>query len=385
MPTPPLTEEHAEELVENAKSEALPTKQSELAKVMGLNPKTIASRIASLGLSETLRGIFEDNKRVRRERLKGLFAPHTSSPQDSGENGHAEETAKDEPTAPQVVGATSDVKPDVGRIIRSTEAFFDMKMARALEKAHQSIRFPHGPVAIFFVGDQHIGNGGTDVRRMLDEQDLIMATPASYVWQMGDVVDNFVIGRLVAENWKESAPVWDQWELARYYLNRWGDKLVAVNGGNHDFWHHKVSGIDYTREVTPSGVLYDADTIRATIHVGPHEFKVWTRHKWRGSSMYNPTHGQERGAREDDPDQDIYVGAHTHTGAVTREFVRKASRKLAIQIGTYKMVDDYAIEKGFPRHDASTAVGVVLFDDGSFFAASDIRAILNHQRAVYKG
>lgn len=378
MPTPPLTEEHAEELVENAKSGSLPTKQSELAKVMGLNPKTMSSRIASLDLAETLKRIFEENKRAKKEKIKSLFSQQVDSVQDP-----VQDSVQDEPTPPQIVGATSDVKPDVGRIIRSTEAFFDMKMSRAREKMHQSIRFPHGPVAIFFLGDQHIGNSGTDVRRMLDEQDLILQTPASYVWQMGDVVDNFVVGRLIAENWKESAPVFDQWELAKHYLDRWGNKLVAVNGGNHDFWHHKVSGIDYTREITPAGVLYDADTIRATIHVGPHQFKVWTRHKWQGKSMYNATHGQERGAREDDSRQDIYVGAHTHTGAVCREFIREASRKLALQIGTYKMVDDYAIEKGFPRHDSSTAVGVVLHDDGSFFAAADLRVVLNYMRALY--
>ena len=56
------------------------------------------------------------------------------------------------------------------------------------------------------MGDQHIGNAGTDYRRMYDEAELINSIPGAYVWQMGDVVDNFIVGKLMAENFKESLP-----------------------------------------------------------------------------------------------------------------------------------------------------------------------------------
>jgi hypothetical protein len=368
-----LTEDDLEEVLQAARQGSV--NDYETASRLGWTRQRVSRIKKKFGAIELVQTIYRQNK-----------AGTLSEPGEASEElvGSVEEFLKDEPPPPEIVGADSDVEPDIARIRASTEAYFDLKAQRAREKLHQHIRFPHGPVALFFLGDQHIGNAGADVRRMFEEQEKIMATPAAYAWQMGDVADNFVIGRLVAENWKQSLPVWEQWHLAKHYLSGFKDRLLAVNGGNHDFWSHKVSGIDYTMDITPSGVLYDADTIRASVYVGPHEFRVWTRHKWEGKSMYNPTHGQERGAREDDPDQDIYVGAHNHTGAVCREFIRKAERKVAIQIGTYKMVDDYAIERGFKRHDSSTACGVVLHDDGSFFAAANIQAILNYMRACYR-
>jgi hypothetical protein len=370
---PRLGEDDLETLLKAAEDDCVGHRETSVK--LGWSRQRVSRLATKYGAVSTIQDIYARNKALR----EGTSLP----PKVDYESVQNLVQKNTDPPPPQIVGAGPDVRPNIDEIRRTAEARFEMAARRAQDKQHQSIRWPHGPIAIFFLGDQHIGNKGADVKRMYDEQKMIMETPGSYVWQMGDVVDNFIVGRLVAENFKETLPIWDQWELAKDYLHGFGNRLVAVNGGNHDFWHQKVSGIDYTRDISPSGVLYDADTIRATLHVGPHAFRVWTRHKWKGKSMYNPTHGQERGAREDDPDRDIYVGAHNHTGAVCREFIRKAERKLAIQIGTYKMVDDYAVSEGFPRHDSSTACGVVMHDDGSFFAAADIRAILNYQRAVF--
>jgi hypothetical protein len=287
------------------------------------------------------------------------------------------------PPVPLIQGAASDVEPDVDTILEQLEKRFAEKEKRASQKQDQHIRFTHGPVALFFVGDQHFGSLGTDTKRAFDEQKTILDTPGSYVWQLGDTLDNFIVGKLVAENMKPSAAVREQWWVAEEYLKRFADKLVAAVGGNHEGWTLKVSGIDFAREITPSGVLYDADDLRATVHVGEHQFRVWARHKWRGNSIYSQTHGQERAARFDSANYDIYVGAHTHTGAVAREFILNASRKLAVQTGSYKRHDDFARVVGFPDSDASTACGVVLHEDGSYFAASDLKAIQKYMTRCY--
>jgi hypothetical protein len=200
---------------------------------------------------------------------------------------------------------------------------------------------------------------------------------------MGDVVDQFILGRLIAENWKPSLAVAEQWWLAEEYMRGFDDRLLAVNAGNHDAWAQKASGVDRMRDITPDGVLYDADTIRATVEVGDHEYRIWTRHKWRGSSMYNMTHGQERGIRFDNPNYDVYVGAHKHTGAVARELIHDGCRKIAIQTGTYKVFDDYADAEGFPAHDASTCCALILNDTGTFFAMSDLYSALEYMETVY--
>ncbi len=287
------------------------------------------------------------------------------------------------PPLPLIEGVGADSKPDIEEIKRHLRARYRQKKERAAAKANQHIRFPHGPVAIFFTGDQHIGNAGTDWGRVEDEQNAILETPGSYVWQMGDVVDNFVIGKLVAENMKAGASIMEQWWVAEDYLKRFENKLLAFLAGNHGMWTLKLSGIDYNKEITPEGVLYDSDQIKATIHVGDFQIRVWSRHKWRGNSIFNATHGLERAARNDNPRFDVYVGAHVHKGGMAREFILHQERKIAILSGAYKMVDDYAIEQGFEEHDSSTAVGLVIHEDGRYFASADVYAVQEYMQRTY--
>ncbi len=288
-----------------------------------------------------------------------------------------------EPT-PEIVGADSHVEPDITRIRESAERRFAAKSQRAEQKRHQKVRFPFGPVALFFVSDQHIGAEGTDVARMFREQEQIVNTPGAYVWQTGDVVDSMIMGRLISENMNPSLPVYEQWQLAKAYLAGFGERLVAHVAGNHDNWHRKLTGVDYARDICPDGPLYDSDEIRATVHVGNQEFAVYSRHKTRGNSIYNPTHGLERIARFDTSRYQIYAAAHVHRGAVAREFTLDGDRKIALMSGTYKTEDSWALEMGFEKHDSSTACAVVLHDDGSFWATSNLQAVMNYQRACYR-
>jgi hypothetical protein len=287
------------------------------------------------------------------------------------------------PPMPLIKGTGPHADYNVEEIKEAAKRRSRDKLNRDKEKKDQHIRFPHGPVCIVFVGDQHIGNAGTDIQRMYDEQRTILEIPGAYVWQMGDIVDNFIIGKLMAENMKPASPVWEQWIMAGDYLRNFSDKLLAVCGGNHEAWTLRLVGIDFTKEVTPRGVLYDADEINAMLHVGGHEVLVRTRHKWTHRSQYNHTHGQEWSMRFEGSKPDVYVGAHYHTGAVARETIHDGQRKISLQTGTYKMVDDYARVNNFPGHDASTAVALVIHDSGSMFACADLLAVKEYMTAVY--
>ena len=68
------------------------------------------------------------------------------------------------------------------------------------------------------------------------------------------------------------------------------DKLIAVVSGNHDNWTFSMSGIDIVKRLLKkTKVLYDRDEIRTIISVGNQEWEFCIRHKWLGSSIYNPT------------------------------------------------------------------------------------------------
>lgn len=287
------------------------------------------------------------------------------------------------PPAPEITGVTAGERPDIAAIRAEAERRHQLLLRRQQRKRHQRVRFPHGPVALFFVGDQHIGAPGTDIARMFAEQDAILATPGAYVVLTGDIVDNMIVGKLVAENMHASTTIAEQWELAQHYIARWGDRVIAIVSGNHAQWTTRLAGLDYDRTICPDGVLYDADDLLFDVHVGHALVKVRCRHKWRGHSQWNISHALERAAKLDSAVPDAFVGAHIHRGAVAREFIHDGRRKLALLSSTYKQVDSYAIASGFERNDTSTAVAMVIEDDGAFWGTSSIAGVQAYMRRVY--
>jgi len=308
--------------------------------------------------------------------------PQAVAAQDFGTGGYGQAT----PPEPDVNGATADSEFDAEQVIEEHHRQYQQKHRRAQKKKSQTIRFDTGPICIAFIGDQHIGAPGTDVKRIFREQKQIINTPGAYAWLMGDGVNNMILDYLSNQNMKKGeSPPWQQWRLYKEYLDRWRDRVVAYVGGNHGAWvMERAGGIDYRRDVCPDGVLYDGDDIKADVTVGSHTYSVWARHKWRGNSIYNVTHGQERAMRFQDPSYDLYVGAHTHEGSCYRETIHEGRRKAAIQLGTYKIHDDHAREQGFAPSDNSTACCVIFHDDGSMHGMADLDAAKRYMQAVYQ-
>jgi hypothetical protein len=74
-----------------------------------------------------------------------------------------------EPPEPDVNGATAGTDFDPEQAIQEQARRFKQKHRRAQKKRRQTIRFDTGPIMIAFVGDQHLGNAGTDVERVFEE------------------------------------------------------------------------------------------------------------------------------------------------------------------------------------------------------------------------
>jgi hypothetical protein len=51
--------------------------------------------------------------------------------------------------------------------------------------------------------------------------------------------------------------------------------------------------------------------------------------------------------------------------------------------GSYKIHDDYCRQSGFARHDSSTAVALIMDEDGTFWATSNLNAAMKYMKAVY--
>lgn len=288
------------------------------------------------------------------------------------------------PTVTRITGVTANEKPDIQSILAKHRAAFRRTRETAERKRFQEISISHGPAMIALVSDTHIGAPGCNIERVYAEQDLINSTPGAYTFLLGDIADSFLVGRLRDQNMTHEVTIPEEWLLVEDYVNRW-ENLLGFVGGNHDAWGRTLIGHDLHRSLIEDGkVLYDTDDMRVTVNVGNVAVRFRMRHQFLGGSQWNPSHAQEKSVKFDDAWPDIVVSGHTHTGAFAREFQHGGKRKIAVQLGSYKPVDDFAIRVGFPQADGSTAAAVIIMPDGSFMATGSLRSACQIMRSVYQ-
>lgn len=244
---------------------------------------------------------------------------------------------------------------------RARQAWLENKRIEQIRQ-DQYIVFKCTPACLVFFADQHCGGEGVNYPRMYDEAQLAADMPGTLIGLVGDAVDQFIIGRLrqVALHESRIKP-WEEWYLIKHYLDIVAGKLALAVPGNHPNWFEVLTGVPYFRRVMSAfnpSTLYHSHEINAVVRVPGASWKMKVRHRWRGRSIYNHTHGIERGAKWDGG-FDLGVGAHNHDGAYCRDINVGGKPGLAAMCGTYKEVDSYAQDLGFPRNNGLTGVAVI--------------------------
>lgn len=287
-------------------------------------------------------------------------------------------------TGDQVIinGVTAGEAADVDGIFERHAKQYAASARTNERKRRQTVHLPHEAAMIVLTSDSHIGGIGTDIERLYEEQEQILSTPNTYVILGGDIVDNYVIGKLTSQNMFHQITIPEEWLLATDYMQRWDGRVIAACAGNHDVWTEKLVGLDMARSIVPKNALYDRDEVSLTVYVNDNPVKFRIRHKWRGNSEINATHAMEKSVRFDDPEPDILVGGHVHKGAMCREFHHAGKRKVAILTGTFKVIDAYQKQEGFVHHDSSTSAAVIIMPDGSFHATSNLNAACQFMHAI---
>jgi len=262
-------------------------------------------------------------------------------------------------TRPLIIGVTNNDYINIEDVWELAEISFNATLEKEKRRNAQRIEFPAKPIALVLLSDLHIGNASTDYRQLRTDAQLINETEGMHAIFHGDGIDNWIVPKLQqlqrgqAVNFEHELMLFESW------LSMISDKLVAVVSGNHDNWTHSMSGVDIVkRMLKKTKVLYDRDEIRTIISLGNKEWEFCIRHKWLGSSIYNPTHGIERFSRMG-ASFDIGIGGHTHIASLSREFVSNDNRQcMAIITGTYKRYDGFARQLGLPHcpHNGSGAI-----------------------------
>jgi len=255
-------------------------------------------------------------------------------------------------------------------------------------KKNSAIEFSHGPIALVYLADVHAGSTGVDYRRLDRDLSIIESTPGMYAVTVGDLVDNFIVGRLQAVRFGAKFTVREEWVLAKMVLARIGPKLVSSVAGNHDLWTFKTSGIDFLEELLANinpGALYQRFDQPFILSVDSAEYAIRVRHNWRGSSIYNPTHGIERAAKFDKGRHfDVGIGAHTHASGLYRQFNNGGKTGHAILCGSYKVYDTFADETGYPLANESSAVAMVFSKDGAW-GTNNLTLVSDYLYQLYEG
>ena len=206
------------------------------------------------------------------------------------------------------------------------------------------------PIGVTLLSDQHLGSLGADMGRMREDAAIIAETPNLFAVLSGDFLDNFIVPKLSGPMRDSVIPIKTQWKLVEHYLDMFGDKILAVVGGNHDAWSKRFAGIDVLEQlVKKRKVLHDDSEWQLTLNVGRETYKIAIRHSAKYTSAYNETHSAKqlwRMARIP-ADVDVAVVSHTHNPSI-EEFIWGANGpKLAIRTGTYKLADSFEREIGF--------------------------------------
>lgn len=245
--------------------------------------------------------------------------------------------------------------------VDDTEALWDYAKANQSPQRKDIARIllPTEPFAIAFLSDLHIGSKGTDYDAIKSDAETVAKTEGMYAVFHGDGIDNWIVPKLSGLQRGQLIPFDAEMALFRAWLTTLGSKLMVVVAGNHDNWTKKMAGVDFLKPLTPPTAVYHPYQQTFDVDWGDGSLRICVRHKWRGTSIHNPTHGIERASK--DIDADIYVGGHTHIGTLFRNFTVRGRDRVAILTGTYKVQDEFGVEVGLPEPE-HRGCGVLVVD-----------------------
>ncbi len=225
-----------------------------------------------------------------------------------------------------------------------------------------------GPIGIAHLGDPHVDDDGTDIDTLQAHVRIINKTDGLFAGNIGDFSNNWV-GRLARLYGQQSLGAAEAWVLVEWLVRsvRW----LYLVGGNHDCWSGAGDPIQWMAR--QARVQYEAHGMRLGLEF-PNKriIRINARHDFSGRSQWNTAHGPAKAAQMGWRDHVLTCG-HTHVSGY--QVVRDPASGLishALRVGSYKMYDRYAEERGLPNQTFMVAPVTVIRPQ---FADDDNRLI----------
>lgn len=225
------------------------------------------------------------------------------------------------------------------------------------------------PFGLLVFGDEHADDNNCDWPELRRDLELCRTTPGLYACAMGDATNNWV-GRLVREYIDQSTTRREGRQLLRWLLSEeaapWLFRLI----GNHDKWEQGDVFIGLFADSAYHVADWEA---RIELRTGTGQsFRIHASHDFKGSSIYNKTHGPSRAAMFSGGAAELYLAGHKHCLG-TQSFEIEETGKLihVVRARGYKKHDHYAVVNGYVQGEAGASV-FVLFDPNAENAAGRI-------------
>lgn len=215
-----------------------------------------------------------------------------------------------------------------------------------------------GPVGILHIGDPHLDDAGCDFAQLWHDLQLVRDTPGLFAGIIGDLHNNWV-GRLARLYAQQNVSAHNAWRLVEAMIQLVGSRLLYLVAGNHDLWSGAGDPLKWIMRQHAAAFQPHGMRLRFTFPEGA-EVRAALRHEWPGSSQYNPAFGQGKAAFRGLSDH-IILGGHKHsTGYFTFFNEHTGILSHCLQVGSYKVLDEYAESRGFPRNNMTPSVLTII-------------------------
>ena len=200
-----------------------------------------------------------------------------------------------------------------------------------------------GPVGILHFGDPHVDDDGCDLVALEKHMDLTRNTEGLVAGNIGDTTNNWV-GRLARLYGEQSTSTSQAWQLAEWFIH--GVDWLYIMAGNHDLWSGSGDPIKWMAKY--AGQPYAPTELRLGLKFPRgDDVRVNIRHDFSGNSIWNPAHGPSKALQMGARDH-IAICGHKHkSGYAVLKDANDGLVMHAIQVGSYKVYDRFAMEKGF--------------------------------------
>jgi hypothetical protein len=268
---------------------------------------------------------------------------------------------------PQPISADEAVADLIGHKVRNFE--------RAKKRRKSEAWFPlHMPesgdaFAVCWFGDPHLDDDNCDWPTLLDDISRVAETPGMYGACIGDLTNNWV-GRLARLYGDQQSTRKEARQLARWFLRDCGVDWRLCTLGNHDEWNEGEAIMGMIADECCYMPFWEA---RVEIRDGAGgKWRVHAAHDFRGTSIYNGTHGPSRAAMFSGGAAELYVCGHKHfVGSQGFEIAENGTFVRAIRARGYKAHDRHATVNGFPQGQLGHSV-VTIFNPRARTAAGRI-------------